>query len=142
VTAAPSLDNQTSDEMTRLFVYGGLMKGFDLHHHMAGCVFLASAWTPGILVQVGRYPGLLDGSGNVSGELYSMNDAPAILEALDELEEFDPTNPQASAYVRVMREVSFGDGSTTRAWVYLYNGDASGLTVVQSGDWRSTMKRI
>jgi gamma-glutamylcyclotransferase (GGCT)/AIG2-like uncharacterized protein YtfP len=137
VSVAPSLDVDTSREITFLFVYGGLMRGFDLHHHLAGCSFAGDASTHGVLVQAGRYPGLIQGQGKVSGELYVMSDPPASLEALDELEDYDPLDPQRSLYIRSVRPVSKQDGSVARAWVYLYNRDTTGLVVVTSGDWRS-----
>jgi gamma-glutamylcyclotransferase (GGCT)/AIG2-like uncharacterized protein YtfP len=137
VSAARSLDVETGPEITLLFVYGGLMRGFDLHHYLAGCSFAGDASTNGVLVQAGRYAGLIEGEGKVSGELYAMSDPPASLEALDELEEYDPLDPQRSLYVRTVRSVTKQDGSVTHAWLYLYNRDTSGLVVVSSGDWRS-----
>jgi gamma-glutamylcyclotransferase (GGCT)/AIG2-like uncharacterized protein YtfP len=136
VSVARSLDAETGPEITLLFVYGGLMRGFDLHHYLAGCSFAGDAWTKGVLVQAGRYPGLIEGEGKVSGELYAMNDPPALLEALDELEDYDPLDPQRSLYIRTVRAITQDDSSATRAWVYLYNRDTAGLVVV-GGDWRS-----
>ncbi len=135
VTAAPSLGGQSDGEITYLFVYGGLMRGFDLHHYLAGSTFVDTGWTEGLLVEAGRYPGLIDGRGKVFGELYTLHDPPANLEALDELEDFDPTNPQASTYLRTIREVHLGNGSLPRAWVYSYNRDVNRLAVIESGDW-------
>lgn len=112
------------------------MRGFDLHHYLTGSTFVNEGWTPGLLVEVGRYPGLVEGDGRVAGELYALRDAPAMLEALDELEDFDPTNPQASIYLRALGDVHVRDGATARAWLYRYNCDPSKLAVVKSGDWR------
>lgn len=135
VAAAPSLSDQSDGEVTYLFVYGGLMRGFDLHHHVAGSTFVDTGWTEGTLIEAGRYPGLIDGHGKVLGELYALPDPPANLEALDELEEFDPTNPRASTYLRTICEVHRKNGSLARAWVYKYNRDAGRLVVIESGDW-------
>ncbi len=112
------------------------MRGFDLHHHLAGASFVAEGWTQGTLVALGRYPGLIDGAGRVAGEVYRLEDPAASLEALDDLEEFDPADPANSAYRRVMRDVEAADGSVTRAWVYVYNRATTGMPVVDGGQWR------
>jgi gamma-glutamylcyclotransferase (GGCT)/AIG2-like uncharacterized protein YtfP len=119
-----------------IFVYGVLMRGFDLHHHMAGAVFEGLGWTSGTLVDLGRYPGLRDGEGRVEGELYRLEDPAASLEALDDVEAFDPADPQNSEYLRVVRDVHALDGTIAPAWVYLYNRATAGLPVVKGGDWR------
>jgi gamma-glutamylcyclotransferase (GGCT)/AIG2-like uncharacterized protein YtfP len=119
-----------------IFVYGALMRGFDLHPHMAGATFVGEATMPGRLVAVGRYPGVLDGDGTVVGELYRLDDVATSLETLDDIEDFDPADPDKSEYLRVVRDVSCKDGSNVSAWVYLYNGDASAALAVKSGDWR------
>jgi gamma-glutamylcyclotransferase (GGCT)/AIG2-like uncharacterized protein YtfP len=136
VNEAPSWDEGLNSDVAHLFVYGGLMRGFDLHRYLAGCTFVGEGWTEGVLVRAGRYPGLAHGAGHVQGELYSMNDPAAFLEALDELEDFDPLQPETSTYVRGVREVHVRDGSVARAWVYTYNRDASALEIVKGGDWR------
>jgi len=135
VTATPSLDDQSDGEITSLFVYGGLMRGFDLHHYLASSTFIDTGWTEGSLVELGRYPGLIDGPGKVKGELHALHDTPAQLEALDELEDFDPANPQASTYLRTICEVHLANGSLARAWVYKYNLDLGRLAVIENGDW-------
>ena len=120
-----------------IFVYGGLMRGFDLHHYLAGATFVGEGWVAGRLVSVGRYPGLLDGDGQVSGEIYRLEDA-ASLEALDDLEEFDPADPERSEYLRIVRDVHGENGATVSAWLYLYNRDASTAPDITSGNWRQS----
>jgi gamma-glutamylcyclotransferase (GGCT)/AIG2-like uncharacterized protein YtfP len=132
-------DKRTVDTAL-IFVYGGLMRGFDLHHYLAGATFIAAGWTAGRLVALGRYPGLLDGDGKVIGEIYRLEDVAASLEALDDLEEFDPADPQQSVYLRIVRDVHVDDGATMSAWVYVYNRDASTAPVIKSGDWRQGAK--
>jgi gamma-glutamylcyclotransferase (GGCT)/AIG2-like uncharacterized protein YtfP len=118
-----------------MFVYGSLMRGLDLHSYMAGATFVGVGRTKGTLVALGRYPGFIDGAGDVVGEIYHLEDG-AQLEALDDLEEYDPANPQQSEYIRTERDVQRDDGSTIRAWVYQYNRSIQGLPVVPTGDWR------
>ena len=112
------------------------MQGLDLHHHLKDCRLVGEARTPGILVRAGRYPGLIDGEGEVLGELYAMGERTSLLNALDALEEYDPLAPSASLYLRVVRSVNASDGARRKAWVYKYNQPTSGLAVVPDGDWR------
>ena len=113
------------------------MQGLDLHHFMAGARFAGVGTAQGALVSLGRYPGMIEGSGSVAGEIYELRDPAASIEALDELEEFDPANPETSEYLRTTRDVRMDDGSVIRAWLYIYNRDPAGMPVVAGGDWRS-----
>jgi len=117
------------------------MRGFDLHHYLASATFIGDGWIAGRLVALGRYPGLLDGNGKVSGEIYLLEDVAASLESLDDLEEFDPADPQHSVYVRSVRDVHGHDGAIVRAWVYVYNRDASAAPLIENGDWRQRAKK-
>lgn len=119
-----------------LFAYGALMQGMYLHHHLAGATFAGRGWTRGRLVALGDHPGLIDGMDEVRGELYRLRDAAATLEALDDLEGFDPADPQSSLYVRVGADVHI-EGGVIRAWMYRYNKDPGQAPLVSSGDWRS-----
>ncbi len=112
------------------------MRGHDLHHYLAGCTLVGEGLTAGMLFRAGRYPALTAGDGVVHGEMYAMSDPPALLEALDELEEYDPLHPETSAYVRRLCDVRIGD-HVLRAWVYAYNRDTSELAPIEGGDWRS-----
>ena len=118
------------------------MRGSHLHHHLAGATFIGDGRTTGTLVSFGRYPGLLEGDGEVKGEIYRLGtDAAAALEALDEVEGFDPADPERSEYVRELRDVRPQEGAAMVAWVYLYNADASHAPVVRDGDWRNEAAR-
>jgi gamma-glutamylcyclotransferase (GGCT)/AIG2-like uncharacterized protein YtfP len=135
--SAPS-DAPVPSDSEFVFVYGGLMRGFDLQHHMAGATFVSSATAQGRLYDVGAYPGMIEGDGTVRGELYRFSDIAVALEVLDEVEEYDPLDAMGSAYVRVVRAVRLEkDGSESPAWLYLYNRDVKGLPQIKSGDWRA-----
>jgi gamma-glutamylcyclotransferase (GGCT)/AIG2-like uncharacterized protein YtfP len=121
-----------------IFVYGLLMRGRELHHHMEGAQFAGEGTTRGTLVSLGRFPALIAGDGAVHGELYRFDDMPGALDVLDDVEEFDATDPDASLYVRVVRPVHMSDGTDVDAWVYLYNRDTKGAPRIKSGDWRRT----
>ena len=125
------------EEPKLVFVYGLLMRGQDLHHYMKGGVFAAEGCTKGQLVSLGRYPGFIDGSGTVRGELYRFDDLPAALDVLDDVEEFDATDPVNSIYLRVVRPVMVDGGTEVPAWLYIYNGNTQGVPRIRNGDWRT-----
>jgi len=125
-----------------IFVYGGLMRGFDLHHHLTGTAFVCAATARGKLYAVGAYPGMVDGEGTVHGELYLSDDPAVVLEVLDEVEGYDPLDyAAANEYVRVKRIVRTEDGRDITAWLYLYNRTVSGLELIAGGDWRTRAQR-
>ncbi|MBV8282045.1 MAG: gamma-glutamylcyclotransferase [Candidatus Eremiobacteraeota bacterium] len=105
-----------------VFVYGLLKRGFSLHHHMAQGVFAGTATVQGALCSVGQYPGLVEGAGMVRGEVYRFADIAIALEVLDEIEEYDPSNPEQSEFVRRVRPATFdADKRVVQAWCYVYN---------------------
>ena len=120
-----------------IFVYGSLMRGLALHDHLKSGSFRGEGWTSGTLVSLGRYPGLIEGDGRVRGELYAFEDLAAALDILDDLEEYDVTDPSSSLYVRVASDVIRDDGTAVSAWLYRYNRDPAGLPRVDGGDWRA-----
>jgi len=119
-----------------VFVYGLLMRQGELHHRMLGADFLGAATTTGTLISLGGYPGLIEGQGEVRGELYRFSDVAAGLEILDAVENYDPADPQGSLYLRCLRPVRRDDGTTVEAWLYTYNQTPEGAPVIDGGDWR------
>ena len=120
-----------------IFVYGLLMRGLELNGHLDGGAFVGCGRVDGRLVSLGAYPGLIDGSGDVRGELYRFDDLPAALDVLDDVEEFDATDPERSLYLRVAKTVRKDDGSEVAAWVYRFNGPTDGAPAIAGGDWRA-----
>jgi gamma-glutamylcyclotransferase (GGCT)/AIG2-like uncharacterized protein YtfP len=117
-----------------VFVYGLLKRGFSLHHHMAQGTFAGDATARGILYSLGEYPGMVDGDGSVLGELYRFDDVAVALELLDEVEEYDPLEPERSLYVRTVRPVTLrSSDAPVPAWCYLYNRSVKDLTRIASG---------
>jgi gamma-glutamylcyclotransferase (GGCT)/AIG2-like uncharacterized protein YtfP len=87
----------------------------------------------GRLYDFGDYPGaVIDPSSNTSvhGELVELPEDESVF-ALDEYEEFNPTNPQHSLFVRTEVRIQLTDGQNVDAWMYVYNkhpGDAPLIT--------------
>jgi len=94
---------------------------------------IGAASVRGRLYDLGDYPGaVVDPSSNTSvrGELVEVPEDESIL-ALDTYEEFDPTNPEHSLFVRKEVRIQLSDGRDVDAWMYVYNrhpGDAPLIT--------------
>ncbi|MCC6933025.1 MAG: gamma-glutamylcyclotransferase [Deltaproteobacteria bacterium] len=129
-----------------LFVYGTLMRG-ELRHgcvcpERLKCALLAESF--GRLYLCGDedgYPAMVldyeDRTRLVQGEflLYGAGDMPVA--RLDEIEKFDGYKDLSrNFYNRTVIEVGMCDGRTRFAWVYVYNGDVSGLRELKEKCWR------
>jgi gamma-glutamylcyclotransferase (GGCT)/AIG2-like uncharacterized protein YtfP len=127
-----------------LFVYGTLLPGLRLNHHMSGAERLGPAKAQGLLYDLGTYPGWVQGEGWVSGEIYRLSSTHLL--RLDEVEEVVPGDPDASLYVRDRIQISEGTCSGQWVWIYRYNRPVTGCFQIQSGDYlehiRQTPGRI
>lgn len=111
-----------------LFTYGTLMRGYALHPVLArGATFLGEARVRGRLLDLGRYPGLVDGAGTVRGELYRI-DGPELLAAIDREEGYN--------FERRRATVTLVAGGRRRAWLYRYRGPRALATPIPDGDYR------
>ena len=96
-----------------LFVYGTLRRGMALHAHLTHlcAAFEAEGRVRGELFDLGRYPGArqVEGEGNwVTGELFQLRQPEQDLRTLDEVEGFDPRDPESSEFVRALAERHLG----------------------------------
>ena len=58
-----------------LFAYGTLMRGYSLHAVLArGATLLGAGTARGLLLDLGRYPGLVEGRERVRGAVYRLDD--------------------------------------------------------------------
>jgi gamma-glutamylcyclotransferase (GGCT)/AIG2-like uncharacterized protein YtfP len=127
-----------------VFFYGTLMAGFD-RRRRAGIdsklTFLGRGSIDAALFDLGLYPAAVPShEGRVSGEVYAMSDAAAVLAALDEIEGFRPSDPDRSLYRREQAVVTLPDASTTPAWVYFYNAPLGQAPRIPSGDYLEHVK--
>ncbi len=105
------------------------MRAFPLHGLLAGrAALLGEASTRGRLLDLGRYPGLVDGAGRVRGELYRL-DGPELLAVLDRAEGYN--------FERRPTMVTRAGGRRLRAWAYWYRGPRGRAVLIPEGDWRS-----
>ena len=126
--------------MAHLFIYGTLMPGLRLEAQMHGAQFLGPAQVPGRLVDVGRYPGLLQGDGQVTGEVYEVDDAH--LARLDGVEGVVPGDRAASQYWRENVTVLSGPLQGQLVQTYVFNRPVEGCTPIPHGDYRRYIREV
>ena len=111
-----------------LFAYGTLMRGYTLHAALAArATLLTTGHVRGRLLDLGHYPGLIDGAGRVHGEVYRLDD-PQLLPVLDREEGYN--------FVRRRAIVMLAGGRRARAWLYRYRGPRERATPIPDGDYR------
>jgi gamma-glutamylcyclotransferase (GGCT)/AIG2-like uncharacterized protein YtfP len=126
--------------MTYLFIYGTLMPGLRLETQMHGARFMGPAQVPGRLVDVGRFPGLLLGDGQVTGEVYEVD--AAHLARLDVVEGLVPGDREASQYWREEVAVLSGPLQGQPVQTYVYNRPVDGCTPIAHGDYRRYIREV
>jgi gamma-glutamylcyclotransferase (GGCT)/AIG2-like uncharacterized protein YtfP len=125
-------------EEVEVFVYGTLRRGGsnDINVKFAGATFIAFGSVPGVLCDLGGYPGLwLDAAAApVVGEVYRVSQR--LLVELDVLEGYDPVLPDKGEYRRVRIEVTLAGGGKRDCLIYAMRAEvAGGKPVIASGDW-------
>jgi gamma-glutamylcyclotransferase (GGCT)/AIG2-like uncharacterized protein YtfP len=123
-----------------LFIYGTLMPGLRLEAEMHGARLMGPAQVLGRLVDVGRYPGFLHGEGQVTGEVYEVDDAH--LARLDGVEDMVPGDRAASQYWREEVTVLSGPVQGQTVQTYVYNGPVDGCTPIPHGDYRRYIREV
>jgi gamma-glutamylcyclotransferase (GGCT)/AIG2-like uncharacterized protein YtfP len=126
--------------MNRLFIYGTLMPGLRLEAEMQGARCVSAAQVPGRLVDLGRYPGLLQGDGQVTGEVYEVDDAH--LARLDGVEGVVPGDRAASQYWREEVTVLSGPLQGQPVQTYVYKRPVDGCTPIAHGDYRRHIREV
>ena len=123
-----------------LFIYGTLMPGLRLEAEMHGARFMGPAQVPGRLVDLGRYPGLLQGDEQVTGEVFEVDDAH--LARLDGVEGMVPGDRAASQYWREEVTVVGGPLKGQSVQTYVYNRPVEGCTPIPHGDYRRYIREV
>jgi gamma-glutamylcyclotransferase (GGCT)/AIG2-like uncharacterized protein YtfP len=115
-----------------IFTYGTLMRGYELHDVFArAATFLGLGSVRGRLVDLGRFPGLIEGRGRVRGEIYRLDD-PELLTVLDREEGYN--------FERRRATVTSTRGRRARAWVYRYRGSRHRAVLIPDGDYRAARR--
>jgi gamma-glutamylcyclotransferase (GGCT)/AIG2-like uncharacterized protein YtfP len=109
------------------------MRGYSLHRVLASVsTFLGEGAVRGRLLDLGRYPGLIDGTGRVRGEMYRLDD-PEVLPVLDREEGYN--------FERRRAIVTLANGWRARAWIYRYRGPQNRAVPIQDGNYRRVHPR-
>jgi gamma-glutamylcyclotransferase (GGCT)/AIG2-like uncharacterized protein YtfP len=123
----------------QVFFYGTLRTGFNRTTRAGIDDFLKFAGRGSIggkLFDLGIYPAAVPATDSrVWGEVFEMVDAPKVLDALDRIEGYRPTEPERSLYNRVRVHVTMDDGRTEDVWVYFYNAPLGRAQRIASGDY-------
>ena len=124
-----------------LFVYGTLLPNQPNAALWGSAVarWEAAALAPAHLYDFGAYPMLVESDhGTVHGMIATIQPAryDAVLTRLDQLERYDPAQPDKGPYRRRVRHVQLSDGSNRPVWIYLGTPDlVKGLPRISHGDW-------
>ena len=127
-----------------LFVYGSLMKGMVHHNKLAAMVKeIKPASCEGALYRLPvGYPEMVEGEGQVRGELITLNNFKDIIKIIDEFEGYSLTTPDKSLHLRVEKPVLVdGAKKPVTSFVYVLNPLKlpKEAVKIESGDYRSIM---
>lgn len=134
-----------------LFVYGTLRPAAEMHMGRAmrrrlsrESRLIGAAVLPGRLLDLGRYPGLVEtppapfaegGLSTVTGEILALDSPESTWPWLDEYEGYDPRDPKAGLYDRTIRTALSPGGTASEVWVYVLRQLPARQRYVASGDW-------
>lgn len=137
------IDSETY--ISRVFVYGTLMKGFwNYKRYLKGRVSrITPGKTYGLLYHLPEgYPALLAGNEIIEGEVMEPVDE-KLLKSLDRLEGYDKRRSN-NLYVREKRRILTEDGGEKVCWIYIYVNEKyakeKGI-LVPDGNWKKFMER-
>jgi gamma-glutamylcyclotransferase (GGCT)/AIG2-like uncharacterized protein YtfP len=123
----------------KVFFYGTLMAGFerqgragvDNRMRLVGRGSIEAA-----LFDLGLFPAAVPApESHVWGEVYEIDDDPAVLATLDGIEGFSSAEPDNSLYTRHIVPVTYSDGQVDSAWAYFYNAPLGQGQRIASGDY-------
>ena len=127
-----------------VFFYGTLMTPFNrtgrlrIDQHLA---YKGEGTIGAALFDLGIYPAAVPASdARVRGEVYEITHPSIVLGALDEVEGYTPSEPEASLYTRMMTPVTLDSGVVVDAWAYFYNAPLGRAERIESGDYLEYLK--
>jgi gamma-glutamylcyclotransferase (GGCT)/AIG2-like uncharacterized protein YtfP len=126
----------SADDCVLVAVYGSLRRGLGLPDLPAEVSSIIGDLGPcrieGELYDLGEYPGLRLGRGEVVGELFQVAGGHGAFALLDEYEGFDPADADGSLYLRRLVRLL---KPAVNAWIYVYNSEPRAEARIASGDW-------
>lgn len=127
------------DIMDKFFVYGTLKVGghfsskFDKLRKSAKPAFIENF----DLYDLGSFPAVIRGEGEVKGELHSYEQPERVRESFDIIEGYFPGDNKNSLYLRKIARIKMEDGSYETGYVYIFNDKFLKYkgTKIKSGVW-------
>lgn len=134
----------------QLFVYGSLRSGFrnPAYEYLTRYFqLLGEALVQGKFYDKGQYPVAAptdDPDSFIQGELYMIIKEEEFNWAIEQLDDYEGLNVEAGEkpmYKREMVDV-FQHGQPSKAWIYWFNGDVSGMKEISSEDVLKYLQQI
>ena len=131
-----------------VFVYGSLRSGFHspAYQYISNYFNLfGEAKVKGKLFNTGEYPAAIpvEEDSFIKGELYLIKNENEFSWAIAQLDDYEGVvveKDEQPLYRREMADVYIND-AVVPAWIYWYNGDLSGKSLISSGDIMDYLKR-
>jgi gamma-glutamylcyclotransferase (GGCT)/AIG2-like uncharacterized protein YtfP len=131
-----------------VFVYGSLRSGFHspAYQYISNYFNLfGEAKVKGKLFNTGEYPAAIpvEEDSFIKGELYLIKNENEFSWAIAQLDDYEGVvveKDEQPLYRREMADVYIND-AIVPAWIYWYNGDLSGKSLISSGDIMDYLKR-
>ena len=130
----PKAEPQVGDWVV---LYGSLMRGLGAMDELGignRLRYVGPCTVMGELFDLGRFPGMRHGDGQVIAEIHALL-AAEVIEVLDEFEGYSAARPRESLYLR--EAITLIAPSGVEAWVYTYNEVPDASMRITSGDWRA-----
>src|SRR5687767_13073244 len=137
----------------QLFVYGSLRSGFrsPAYEYISRFFsFIGEAKVRGKLFDMGSYPAGIPTNDNcfITGELYNAKGENEFSWAIGQLDDYEGVSvepDEMQLFRRELTEVLINpqegtDNQVSHAWIYWFNGDVSGRTLISSGDLMDYLK--
>lgn len=127
--------------MTYLALYGSLRRGQPAYRRLGldrALRFAGPCVIAGALYDFGDWPGLVEGDGHATGELFEVVQR-GVLRRLDAYEACNPARPAKGLFIR--REVALVSPARMHAMVYFYNRETDDAPLVENGDWVRHLKQ-
>lgn len=130
-----------------VFFYGTLMSPFNRPGRQRvtpKLTFKGRGTINAALFDLGIYPAAVpvEEHSRVWGEVYEAADLPGVLNVLDDIEGYRPSEPARSLYTRVLADVTLAPSTSlnagadvVKAWVYFYNAPLGRAQRIPSGDY-------
>jgi gamma-glutamylcyclotransferase (GGCT)/AIG2-like uncharacterized protein YtfP len=131
----------TNPGVYKLFVYGSLRSGFKgpaYDYISRFFTLIGEARVRGRLFDMGSYPAGVPTNENhfIIGELYEANNPHEFSWAIGQLDDYEGVSVEPDEVQLYRREITevYLNGQVAHAWIYWYNGNISGKTMIESGD--------